>query len=437
MSEERMMILSMLENGSISNEEALKLLEALDEVETKEDDEQIKQSINLKKDTDEDDFDIDEDKKEDLNDFGKQFEDLGKKLEKQVGENLKDFKIDVDLGDLGHKLGQKMGKLGTDISEGTMSFTDKLFKGINKLVENGNFNMGNLERFEETIVKEINEIPVSKICFNAINGKIELIESEDDEQLKVKVHANIRHGSLKEGESLYNVFSEDDSLVFDPKIKENIGINLRVYIPEQKFDYISLNTTNGKIQINNLNLIDVSCNTKNSSIVLEDISCRNIFGSTKNSSITLKDTHGVGAVLKTSNASLNLEDIEFDNLDVTTSNGSVKLSDLSCKEIDINTSNGKVIVEDISLDKLRKLHASTSNAQVKFYPHDLENRPIKINASTSFGKIDVDVDGLVYELNKKQELGSKAIMAYTKNYEDSEEFTDVVLKTSNGNISIG
>lgn len=412
MRDEKLMILTMLEEGKITSQEAIKLLEALEETDyfmdygTNEDEEK---SINL--------------------------EQAKENLIEALEKNIEDRK-------------EKIENIGIDIG-------NKLANAFNNLFGTGNlFNLsGNYKVINTQLEKDISHLDEASLVVKSINGKID-VKSWGEDKLLIKITYRYKNNSFTQDNSFYELYEEDNRIIFKPLYTNNVMMDLSLYLPQKHYKEISLTTSNGRIQLEDLKLNLLTCNTSNASISLEDIVGENVDISTKNGKINLRDISSPILKAVSTNASIKLEDIESRDLMVATkngritlshiagegitvksSNGSIEADNLKGKVINLDTSNGKIICRDLDDGRIRELNLSTSNSTIDVEMNYLSKMGY-YQLETSLGNINLDIPGLVYKENKQIDLGMKKIIAHSINFNEDEEHFILNASTSNGSIKI-
>lgn len=412
MRDEKLMILTMLEEGKITSQEAIKLLEALEETDyfidygTNEDEEK---SINL--------------------------EQAKENLIEALEKNIEDRK-------------EKIENIGIDIG-------NKLANAFNNLLGTGNlFNLsGNYKVINTQLEKDISHLDEASLVVKSINGKID-VKSWGEDKLLIKITYRYKNNSFTQDNSFYELYEEDNRIIFKPLYTNNVMMDLSLYLPQKHYKEISLTTSNGRIQLEDLKLNLLTCNTSNASISLEDIVGENVDISTKNGKINLRDISSPILKAVSTNASIKLEDIESRDLMVATkngritlshiagegitvksSNGSIEADNLKGKVINLDTSNGKIICRDLDDGRIRELNLSTSNSTIDVEMNHLSKMGY-YQLETSLGNINLDIPGLVYKENKQIDLGMKKIIAHSINFNEDEEHFILNASTSNGSIKI-
>lgn len=411
MKEERMMILSMLEEGKIDSEEAIKLLEALEESEIFMPVEENSEKEKL----------IDMDKTKDkIEEFGKVIKEQGKKVE-----------------DIGVDLGNKISEIFLGIKD------NKTLEGF----------LGGYETINTSIEKDISHIENPSIDIKSINGSI-ILENWPEDHILIKINCKYKNKLLDNNDDFYTFYQEGNKLVFMPKFENKVMINLKVSLPDRIYDEIHLDSTNGQIKVEDFQVNNLVLNTTNASILVEDIKSQKTSFETKNGRISLKDISSPIIEASTTNSNIITEDIICEELSLFTKNGriiisdilsnhilgsttnaSIEANDISSREIILSTSNDKITLEDLSPEKIEYLKLSTSNASI-----DVEigetSKEAYFDLETSLGNIDLEIPDLVYKVNRQVNLGKKNIVAHSIDLNEEEKYLRVFASTSNGSIKI-
>ncbi len=409
-----MMILTMLEEGKISSDEASKLIEALDDSEFKE-----TISSNIKKSND----------------------------EKEKKLNTKEVSTE-------QKIEEKTENLGESIENNTNSIADKIVNAVDNFLEKGNFMnlFGGYETVVENLEKTLPSDFNKTLEFNGINGRI-ILKPWDKNELYVKATSNIKKNIYDGKSQIYEIIEDDNKIIFKPRYTSGIGIKLEVSIPDNKYQKIILSTTNGKIDVSDIKSKEILCNTSNASINISDFYGDNLIANTKNGKVGLYSIKSEKIQIRTSNASALLENIVSKDIDSTTKNGkstlikvisnsivtttsnsSINLDNVEASSIIAKTSNGKVYTYDLKTENLNHIDLRTSNSSIDLSSKSF-NKPICINAKTSMGRMDINVPKLVYDVNNQNQLGSKTILAHSIDY-TKDNGIEIILTTSNGSIRI-
>lgn len=410
MKEERMMILSMLEQGKISSEEAVELLDALEE------DFNPNESVNKEKQQK-----INKDKaKRVVDDFEKALKKQGKKME-----------------DFGVELGNKLSGLFSGIKE----------KGnpINIL--------NDYESINTSLERDISHLENPTIDFESTNGNITLNTWEKD-SISIKINCKYKNGLIDRNDGFYDFYEEENRLIFKPEFSSDIMINLDVYLPDKPYRKIKLETSNGKIKIDNLNVDKVKCHTTNASISAGNIVSKEVNLFTKNGRINLNNLSSPIIEAISTNSHISIEDVDSEDLKLSTvngriivyntttnnligtsSNGSIEVKNISSEKINLLTSNGKISCKSINLGRIKKLDFTTSNASINTDIGETD-RNSYFDLKTSLGNISLELPNLVYRVNNQVNLGTRKIVAHNMDFNEEEDHFTFIASTSNGSIRI-
>lgn len=400
-----MMILSMLEEGKITSEEAIKLLEALEDVEVSRETDGIKEESQR--------F---EEKKE------------SKTISKPIFNSLEDISSDI----------------GNALSN--------MFDGLKDIGNSFNFR-GNYETITSDLDMDLSNIENPSLDLRAINGSIRL-RPKDGNKIFIKSTCQYKNGLISPNEPYFDFYMDGNRIVFNPKYNSSISIKLDVSLPEKYYDEIILNSSNGKIDIQELNVDTLRCMTTNSSIDIVEVNSKEIDLTTKNGRIECRDTdsnllktvttnsniflmniNSKEIDVKTANAKICINDIDARNIICKTSNSSIEAENISCDLVHLITSNGKIICDNIDVDRVKDVKLITSNASINSEIYE-STRDCYFDLETSMGSISLEIPNLVYKLNKQANLGFRKIVAHTTSFDEEKEHLKFIASTSNGSIKI-
>ncbi|MBS4536981.1 DUF4097 family beta strand repeat protein [Clostridium sp. D2Q-11] len=424
MSDEKIMILKMLKEGKISEEEAAKLLDALEY-------KNISKDFKEEKTNPQDNHEWEEN-------FEAKMDKLGKKLENKFDK-------------FGENFGEKMGKMGEDLSDGAGSLTDKIMDVVDSFMDKGGFTniLGNYETKNESLEIDVNDIKNPVLDIKSINGNINLNPWSKD-YIYVEAICYLKKNKISPDQKIMELRKEDNKIILEPLFDSNIGVKLDISVPVKIYNEIKVITTNGKINIYDLKAENISSNTtngsinlndltatytidsvtKNGRIILKDTKCNKINAITKNASIQVEDTVSDEGILVSKNGKIILKNNNLSKVDISTSNSPIKIESSNISYLFAQTSNGKLDVNDLGVDLLKEIKLSTSNSGIYINLSNF-NKAYKIEATTTNSSIDLNLPQLVYDYNDK----NKNIKAHKEgDYVDPIVFN---LNTTNGSIKVG
>lgn len=336
MKEERLLILSMLKEGKITVQEATELLEA---------------------------------------------------LESKTENQNKDFKDDK------HKRLSHMTfeEIGSDIGNAISNMFDSL-KDMG-----GNFGINlNSETIVLDLEEDLSQIENPVLDLKSINGSITLKKWQKD-NVSIKVTCEYKNGLLDNNEEFYKFYLEGDKLIFTPILNKDISIKLDVFLPNKNYKEIVLNTTNGRIQMQDISSEKLNCITTNGSITVTRVKGEKIYLSTKN--------------------------------------GKIEALGLSGEIIDLSTSNGKIICNHLDINKATNVNLSTSNGSITSNLNGLV-KGAAFDLDTSMGSVNLEFPDMIF-INREPGLsGNRRILAHNPSYDENEDNLQYNASTSNGSIRI-
>ncbi|MEN6314990.1 MAG: DUF4097 family beta strand repeat-containing protein [Clostridiaceae bacterium] len=406
LSEERIMILKMLQEGRINSDEAAKLLEALDESQKQESGNarnaggfntgrtQQKPQHNY--------YDEVAKCRERINEWRR---DLSKNY------NQKDFDKMVD------DFSQKAEKIGKDVATVTFGVVDKVVDFVGSFVDTGAFNIfGNCVVVEKNF--EAEAVEGSDLVLQATNGQITVKKHQDS---KVLIKAKIRCSQQNADEVL--LFANENNVVSLKLAKPdtfNLSVAYEVFVPAVKFNKLSLETKNSKIYVEDTLSEEFVSITKNGTIDLTGVNSNKIDVNTKNAKVVVNYLIGRDININTANAMIDMKNLKTEKLNVSTVNGKVLLDNLQLIE---NAIAAELILR-------------TKNADIKANMNDTEDRGYKVKARTSNGGINLLIPNLLYRNAPRADGMSREAEAETANYGTAQQKVNIIAETQNAYIEV-
>ncbi|MGO4888838.1 DUF4097 family beta strand repeat-containing protein [Anaerobacillus sp. MEB173] len=291
MEEERRMILKMIEDGKITADEGLKLLNALQE---KDNPKTEKEPSYLS----------------DQVDWGK-----GKHYRRKYKQ-----------------------------PSSTHKFTDFIESAIQKIKEfDLDFNFGPV--IEINHIFQHRDPSFFEIDVALENGSVTLIPWDEPD---VRVECKVKVYKVKDSEAARQTFLKETSFEVDEKLSfyvnvKSIKVNATIYIPRKQYDHIKLYTFNGHLKGDDIAARELNAKTVNGSITFENSQHSRAHLETVNGAITLSNTTTGKCEAKTMNGPITLKgDMAF--VDVETVNGTILYRLQSAKESEayLKTGTGSV-----------------------------------------------------------------------------------------------
>lgn len=394
MSQEKLKVLEMLEKGNITSEEALRLIELLQEEPAGKKDEKSEVYEKVEGEV------VDE--KE---------EGAEKETEKEEGG--------------GHQFDYSWIH---DLKDNIVESAVNISRYVGSQTYN-TFGFGPPNHFYSTTITEIDQLKALKLI-----GKNDRIEIVGHKENSITVEARYK---LKRDQGFRIEFEGEEgvyTLNYDYNAVHSMGIYIQV--PDRLIPSLRVDNKNSQIVIKRVKTEKADFLTKNAAIELDSISCTDLSAETKNGPIQLYDVTAAKISLTTSNSRISLKSVDADFAKLQTSNASVNLDAVDIRETYAKTSNAGMIFRNFSGNIQKKyplynIEAYTSNGDLIVELPQMSEIPCKINASTDLGHIRTNVKDLEYLANNKDFLKAKS-----RSYDFADCKMNITLQTSNSNIDI-
>jgi DUF4097 and DUF4098 domain-containing protein YvlB len=362
MQNERQRILELVEKGTISAQDAITLLEALEQP--------TKSTQNVMNDVVNEDQYSSTEKESVYKDKSQQDQQPQKDeyFSKYFQEEMRDFRKDIS----------QIGSL----------FMDMMNMAVKKVKE---FDVSSPfgDKFEFTHTEEVAAEHIDKIIAELPNGNFSLESTEGDSfQVICKVKAPLVNDSEEETRAnflMQFVVEEDgDSLRILSKLKL-VQVNVKVLVPKDKLEKLSVRLMNGSVTLQDTDF--------------EQLKIKTLNGAIKGSKFNFGK-----AEVDSSNGSIELTNVRGKDLEAETLNGRVYL-DGALDEVEAKSVNGHVVVTTCSTNS-SKIKAQTVAGAVELYVP----RTISLSGKvvTNFGKVDVGIQD-ASKLESQDQFLSKVV----------------------------
>lgn len=397
-SEEKMMILKMLQEGKINSDEAARLLEALDgsAKQTASDAGQARQQQKAQPNYNDEIAKMRERIKEWKDDFKKNY-------------NQKDFDKVVD------EFSTKAEKIGKNVAATTFGLVDRMIDFVGSVVDTGSFNIfGNMNVVEKNFEAAAQE--GMDLDLEAINGQIFIKKHQEN---KILIKTRIR-SSLGNPEAALKYSDTGNAVSLKIDKTGNISVSLEVYMPAVKFNKLRLESLNGRIYVEDTLSNELESITKNASIDLMGVNSDKISVSTKNAKITLTYVTGKDVNINTNNSLIEIKNIKAGNLQAVTTNGRIYLE---------NVQNSDGVSEE-------SMFLKTTNGDIKVNMNDMDSKAYKVKAQTTNGSVNLLIPEMIYHNAGRQANRGNFVDAESSSYEASTQKVNITAETVNGYIEI-
>ncbi|MCM3389748.1 DUF4097 family beta strand repeat-containing protein [Ureibacillus chungkukjangi] len=370
MENERKRILKLVENGTISAEEAIVLLEAL----TKEQNSTQPTIVPLTKST------VEEAKATQEHSGASQQQTTEEKKSKATGfEDI--FGKAFNNTDTNKKMDEFMNDLKQDLSqfsERVMGLMNTTFTKIKDF--DLEFPFGEKVQFDKTYTFDAHA--VKGIEIDLPNGKVDLVKS-DGQQILVETQVKtsiIDHDEVKTKaqfeEKFVNLTNDKLTISVSTKLSQ---VSLRLVVPEKLYDLLLIRLLNGSVTIQNLESKLLKVKTYNGAIKVDQVSFQH-------------------ANIETGNGSIDLRNVKGEDLEAETVNGRIYI-DGELQEVEAESVNGAVVITTNAKDA-RKVKAQTVAGAVELYvPKSIS---LDGQVATNFGKADIGLPDVETRLEEDQ-----------------------------------
>ena len=399
-SEERMMILKMLQEGRINSDEAAKLLEALEAKQAPQN--AGFKGFNIPKPPPHNYYDEVTRVRERINDWRK---DLSKNY------NQNDFDKMVD------EFSAKAEKFGKNVTTAAFGVADKVVDFVGSIVDTGAFNVfGNCV----TVEKDFEAVAAEgmNLQLQATNGQIVIKKHQED---RILIKAKIRTPQANAESAI--VFSNDNQTVAVKLAKPdtyNLSVAYEVLVPVVKFNQIALET-------------------KNSKIYVEDTLSEEFVSVTRNAAIDLTGVNSGKIAVETKNAKVAVNYMIGKDISIGTTNSVIDIKNLMAEKLNAGNTCGKILLDNIQGygdTSAVELNLKTRNADIKVNMNDTEDKGYKVKAQTSNGGINLLIPSLLYRSAPRYEGMNRQAEAETDNYASAAQKVNINAETTNGYIEV-
>lgn len=382
--EEKIMILKMLEEGKITSEEALKLLNSVEKPKAEE-----KNSYK--------DF------KTEQSSPNVKFNDTINKFSKKAEEFADKF---------GPDFVSRVESVSSDFAEAAVKFADKVVNYVSTGFNNSDIYKTITKNY--TFPIESNEN--IKVILSAQNLAVLASPSDSSE-----VSMNIKLNFLFEAADIDKYLSarfENGVIYLNTDFPVRTWGTLEIKLPANIGSF-EIETSNSKCIIQDLKGEYLHCNTSNGKIEVKGCQWQRLNARTNNSKILISDTKAIYAAVDTSNSNIELDHSSFDRLKSSTSNGGINLTHFDL----IDTTDAEYMLQ-------------TSNGKIKIILPKNNSSAFKINARTTLGNINISELDSSYIIDRRNGNMKGEAFITSSGYEACTKKILIEASTSNSSINI-
>lgn len=358
MSEEKTQVLRLLEQGIISYEEALTLLQALGgtaegERPTQESKGRL-QADELACDCGEDEEDAyddhedeeedeDEDEEEDEYHHRRQRVSLGEDVGSEIREALQEAGREVNSAL--NEVGEELRNLGRTID--LPGLLQGIFSGVASQYQSWHETKeisvdGSIERLALTIANKNGNLRVLATEGRSITSRLRVrVQADDEAEARELAEAYIKAQQTVDGDQLQLTWRVTEQFVG--------SVSFEILIPRRLLVLLDLSSKNGSVTVED-GQVSGKITTKNGSVAVDNMAADELDIETKNGGINVRASVGVlTATTKNGSVRCSLEPVRDGRISLAATNGSVQ-AELACGdeigyEVDAHTRSGRVAAE--------------------------------------------------------------------------------------------
>lgn len=273
---------------------------------------------------------------------GKITEDEAITLLDSIKDKKKATRTNTDFDSLINKISETASKIGKKSQEMVSNFDFEDFTNMFTVTDQKN-------KAERLASENIIGLENPSLYVENQSGKIK-IYSWDNEEIQVTADVSYDDRFIADTYDFISIRREDDKVYIEPNYDSVSGryfsINLSIALPEKHFKEISLKSTNANLEIEDVKADSLLVKTINAKISGKNIEAKEGEVSSTNARISLENLSGDKLQIKTTNGKIDIKDIDYLDLEMKTTNGSLVVANLGARTESIyaKTSNGNISI---------------------------------------------------------------------------------------------
>ncbi len=426
MSNEKIMILKMLEEGKIKADEAAKLLNAIKEDETPNPSSTYTHTPPPTATTTTDNTPIPNRQPQNnvntgggssinFDEFGRALGSFSKDMAKKVGVFAKEVT-------------PKLQSITESLVEKTVSVTEKISKSVSapptppkptppppprptpvskpQVKSTSTPPIPRGRQKEKSCEIAVDSSGVNEFYINSKNGMISIKGYNGD-----KISAKIIYVSNNDN---IDISQSGNRYYLDYDDGEFSSVSIEAFVPEKLFRRMQIIAVNSKINLDGSSADEIIIDTTLASISLKNI-----------------NSNYIKAV--TDKGEVSVSNINSNTLEVITANAKIDATSLDVQNLKMETDNAPINYKEFSLRNFNNynMRISTSNSNMRVNLPITEDIGYDIKAQTSLSSVYIGISGLTYIYNE-----SNYVQGKTSNYDVARRKVKIELDTSNGPINV-
>jgi DUF4097 and DUF4098 domain-containing protein YvlB len=412
MQSKRKRILTMLENGTITTDEALTLLENLNGEQTTgqgttETSQSTTSEASIESQTSSETTEKEATSSEQGNEKSSSTQENTQSDEsRQSGKSKQSRQSKQSMDDFLEDLRKDF----TNVSDRFMQFMQTAVQTVKEFDIESPF--GESVLFSHTITKPMDKI--DELLLDIDNGKITIHYTDEKEARAVfSVKAFNNESETKAKEDFLEkvlVVTDDNKLRILSKMKMT-KVNLELFLPQREYKELNIRLMNGSVQ-------------------LTDVEAKKVHVKTANGKIEISTLKFKTADFETANGEIRLTGLSGEKLSAETLNGRIYI-DGDLKEVEAQSLSGHVVVTTTN-DEAAKIDAKTMSGSVELYiPNGLA---LSGEIASNMGRLDLQLDDV--NRTAEQDLLLQRSIRFTKNIENQDNPLYIFGEAKTGSVLV-
>lgn len=248
----------------------------------------------------------------------------------------------------------------------------------------------------------------NELSLTAFNGDIS-VNGYNGDKITVRVYAKERRSGarlelMRLGSRYYLSYDEDDFK----------SVSIDALVPERMFNSVVLGATGGRTEVTNISAEYFTIQSSNGALTLRQIRSDNIKADTSNGKISLENISAQNAHIEGGGGTIDANYLDIANMHLITSNGAIAMNAADLRQASdytwiIESSNGKIALN------------VPSSPRIGYH----------VRANTSLGNVRLGLPGLNYAVNTPN-----SVEARSAGYDSAACRVKISVETSNAGLSI-
>ncbi len=259
------------------------------------------------------------------------------------------------------------------------------------------------------------------------NGSVRVLPADDNKISTIFAISVKKDMDIDKVMESITIEHDDKKLAIDASGVDG-GVSIEMRIPAINYGNAQFKTKNGSLRCGPIKATNLDLITKNGSLKVEAAKTPTLKAITKNGAITCNSCEASKVALNTTNGSIGVYDSNCTLLDLNTTNGSIKCVSSNSDNIEALTSNASIRMENFEpqgKNGIMNLKTSNGNIKIQLPKHT----GVKFNAHAGRnGKVIVEHP---CNINKDMEYAGE-----TEGYDNADKKMNITARTNLGRIEI-